>query len=185
MPWSRLLLPGIALLLTAACVGGPTSTPAAAASPATSPAALPTAVATDEPGGANAPWALNLDLSGSLSGHVGGTAPSDDAIHNDCTGTDSARLGSWGSTMAFTVGQQRYALFLLVKDYKGSAVFSDGVNVEVASEDQSQIWQNESGDPVTFTVGADQQSGLLEAELSNVADTTKKLDVAGHWSCHP
>jgi hypothetical protein len=38
---------------------------------------------------------------------------------------------------------------------------------------------------VTFTVGANQESGLLEAELSNVADTSRKLTIAGHWSCSP
>ena len=183
MPWSRLLFLGIACFALGACsAGGATSTPpAGAAAGATSPTPTPAS----GPGGSNAPWTLNLDLSGDLAGHVAGTAPSDATVHNDCTGADSARLGSWASTMAFTLGDQRYVLYLLVKGYKGAAVFTQGVNVEVSTEDQSRAWQNEADDPVTFTVEADQQSGLLEAELTNVADKTKKLDVAGHWSCHP
>jgi hypothetical protein len=184
MPWFRPLLPGIAILLTAACAAGNAAAPAGASSPTAAAPATP-AIASEAPGTGNAPWALNLDLGGDLTGHVGGTAPSDDSTHNDCTGADSARLGSWGSTMAFTVGGVRYALFMLVKDYRGAGVFTSGTSIEVASEDQAKIWQNESGDPVTFTVGANQESGLLEAELSNVADTSRKLTIAGHWSCSP
>lgn len=185
MPWPRYLLPGIALLLTAACAAGPAS-PLAAASPTATPTptSMPTPIATESPGESNAPWALDLDLSGDLTAHLTGTAPSDTAVQNDCTGADSIRLGSWASTMAFTSGTTRYALYLLIKDYKGASVFNSGVNIEVASEDQSQVWQNEPSDPVTLTVGSAQDSGLLEAELSNVADPSRKLTIAGHWSCH-
>jgi hypothetical protein len=183
MPRPRFLLPGIALLLTAACATGPAS--GAASGPAPSSTPTPLAVPTDVAGGTNAPWALDLDLGGDLTAHVTGTAPSDAAVHNDCTGVDSPRLGSWASTMAFTVGQTRYALYMLVKDYRGAAAFSSGATVEVSSEDQGQAWQNESGDAVTLTVGAQQQSGQLQAVLSNVADTSKKLTIAGHWSCQP
>ena len=182
MPSSRLLLPGIAVLL-AACSGAPAGS--SAGSPATPAAVNPTPAPAASDPGSNAPWALTLDLAGDLNGHVTGTAPSDETIRNDCTGGDSARLGSWGSTMLFTVGTRRYALYLLVKNYRGSADFNTGVDVEVASEDGSQVWENQPSDPVTFTVGADQESGLLEAELSAVSDTSHKLDVGGHWSCHP
>jgi hypothetical protein len=181
MPPSRFLLLGIALLLCAACAGGPASAPASASTATPTPIAFPTSA----PGGTNAPWALDLDLTGDLAAHVTGTAPSDETIHNDCTGTDSTSLGSWASTMAFTSGPARYALYILVKDYRGASTFSSGVSVEVSSEDQQHVWQNESGDAVTLTVGAGQVSGLLQAVLSNVADTTKKLTISGHWSCHP
>src|SRR5438067_5375359 len=180
MPRSRLLLPGIVLLLSAACATGPAS-PTNSSTPTPATAAVPS----EAPGGANAPWALDLDLAGGRAGHVNGTAPSDATVHNDCTGVDSPKLGSWAATMAFTVGQTRYALYMRVKDYRGAAVFNSGVNIEISSEDQAKAWQNESGDQVTFTVGPGQQSGQLQAVLSNVGDTTKKLTVAGHWSCRP
>src|SRR5436305_6949920 len=117
MPRCPSLFPGIAvcgLVALAACASP--SAAGSAASPSPSAAPSPAAVVTPFPTSGNAPWSLNLDLTGDLATHLSGTAPSDDTVHNDCTGPDSSRLGSWGSTMAFIVGQQRYALFLLVKD---------------------------------------------------------------------
>lgn len=181
MPRSRFLPLGIALLLTAACAGGPPSPAASVSTPSPTPVTLPPAAT----GATNAPWAMDLDLGGDLAGHVTGTAPSDGVVHNDCTGIDSGRLGSWASTMAFTVGQARYALYLLVRDYRGASIFSSGVSVEVSSEDQQQVWQNQAGDHVTLTVGPAEDSGQLDGVLSNVADTSRKLTVSGHWSCHP
>jgi hypothetical protein len=186
MPRCPSLFPGIALLglLTLAACASP-SAAAPAASPRPSPTPSAVVVVTPFPASGNAPWSLNLDLTGALAAHVSGTAPSDDTIHNDCTGPGSSQLGSWGSTMAFQVGQRRYALFMLVKGYLGAGVFSSGVNVEVSSEDQSQAWQNGTDDRASFTVGPDEQSGLVDAVLSNVATPAQKLNITGRWSCHP
>ena len=149
------------------------------------PSPVPTEAATAPVGSGNAPWALNLDFSGDLTAHVTGTAASDDTIHNECTGPDSARLGGWASTMAVTMAQKRYSLVVLVQVYKGAADFASGVNVEVSSEDLTQVWQNGPGDPVSFTVGPDETTGLLDAVLSNAATPAQKLKVSGHWSCQP
>ena len=142
-------------------------------------------VATPAAGTGNAPWALNLDFSGDLAAHVTGTAQSDDTLHNECTGTDSGRLGSWASTMAFTAGQRRYALVVLVTGYRGAATFTSGLKVEVSSQDQVQVWQNGPGDQASFTVGVGETSGLISATLSNAAAVGHKLVITGHWSCLP
>jgi hypothetical protein len=186
MPRCPSRFPGIAVLGLLA-LGACASPSAAAPAPSPSPSATPTpaVVVTPFPAAGNAPWSLNLDLTGDLAAHVSGTAPSDDTVHNDCTGPDSSRLGSWGSTMAFAVGQQRYALFMLVKDYRGAGVFTSDAQIEVSSEDQKQAWQNGSDDRVSFTVGPGEQSGLIDAVLSNVTTPAQKLNVSGHWSCHP
>ena len=115
-----------------------------------------------------------------------GTAPPDDLIRDECTGNGSARLGSWASTMALIIGQQRYALVVLASDYKGAGVFTSNVNVEVHSADQAKVWQNGPGDPVTFTVGSNEQSGLLDATLSNAATPAPGSSTyLRHWSCQP
>jgi len=181
MPRSRSLLLGIAMLVACACGGGSASV----ASPSPSPTKVPTPVATASLGAGYAPWALNLDFSGDLTGHVTGTAAPDDQIRDECTGNGSASLGSWASTMAVSIGGQRYALVVLAQGYKGAAVFTTNLNVEVHSQDQSKVWQNSSSDPVSFTVGADEKSGLIDATLSNAATPSTKLHISGHWSCQP
>ena len=189
MPRFRPSFPGIAavlalsltLVLAGAC--GPSA--ARRPQPSPSPTATPTVLPTTSIGAGNAPWALNLDLGGDLSAHVTGTAPSDDTLHNECTGIESGASGSWASTMVLTVNQQRYALVVLVPGYKGAGTFTSGVQVELSTEDQSKVWQNGSGDSVSFTVGPDETSGLLDAVLSNAKVTANKVDISGHWSCQP
>jgi hypothetical protein len=179
MPWSRSLVLGIALLLLGACGGS------AAITPSPSPTPVPTPVPTPTLDTGNAPWTLNLDFTGDLAAHVTGTALTDDLIRNECTGISSARLGSWASTMAMILGNQRYALVVLAGGYKGAGVFTSGVNVEFHSADKSTVWQNGPGDVVSFTVGGDETSGLLDATLSNAANPARKLNISGHWSCQP
>ena len=181
MPRSRSLLLGIALLL--ACARG--GVPASAAKPSPSPTKTPLPVATASLGTGFAPWALSLDFSGELAAHVTATAPPDDVIRDECTGSGSARLGSWASTMALDINKTRYALVVLTKEYKGAGVFTANVNVEVHSADLAHIWQNGPGDPVSFTVNSDEQSGLLDATLTNAATPASKLRVVGLWSCQP
>jgi hypothetical protein len=181
MPWSRSLLLGIALLLASACGGAPASVH----SPSPSPTRVPLPIATASLGSGYAPWALNLDFSGEFIAHVTGTAPPDDVIRDECTGSSSASLGSWASTMALDISKTRYALVVLTKEYKGAGVFTTNVKVEVHSADLAHVWQNGTGDSVSFTVNPDEQSGLLDANLTNAATPASKLHVTGRWSCQP
>jgi hypothetical protein len=181
MPRSRSLFLGIALLFACACGGSPGS----AAKPSPSPSPTPSPVPTASLGTGYAPWAMNLDFSGDITAHVTGTAAPDDLIRDECTGPNSSRLGNWASTMALDIGKLRYALVVLARNYKGAAVFTSGVQVEVNSADQSRVWQNGPGDAVTFTVGSDEKSGLLDATLSNTSTPASKVHVSGHWSCQP
>jgi hypothetical protein len=185
MPRSRNLFLGIALLLACACGGSPGSPAKPSPSPSPDHIPVPTPVATASLGTGYAPWTLNLDFSGDLTAHVTGTAAPDNVIRDECTANRSASLGAWASTMALDIGQQRYALVVLANDYKGAAVFSSNVSVEVNNADSSKVWQNGSDDAVTFTVGPDEMSGLLDATLSNTATPTNKVHISGHWSCQP
>lgn len=186
MPRFRTLFLGIALLLACSCGGSPASAAKPSPSPKPVHTPLPTPTATPNLGTGYAPWALNLDFSGDLNAHVTGTAAPDGIIRDECTANNSARLGAWASTMALEIGGQRYALVVLAKNYKGAAVFTNSnVSVEVNNPDSSKVWQNGPDDSITFTVGADEKSGLLDATLSNTAVPTNKVHLSGHWSCQP
>jgi len=183
MPRSRTLLLGIAMLLACACGGAQAKAPSP--SPSSSPTRVPTPIATPVLGAGYAPWALNLDFSGDLTGHVTGTAAPDDLIKDECTGSGSATLGRWALTMAVNVGQQRYALVVVADGYKGAGLMTSRVSVEVNSPDQAKVWQNGPSDQVSFTVTSDERSGLLDVTLTNATTGSSKLRVSGHWSCQP
>ena len=181
MPRSRSLPLGIALLLACACGGAPAS----GAKPSPTPTRTPLPIASASLGSGYAPWALNLNFTGELTAHVTGTAVPDDVIRDECTGSGSAGLDSWASTMALNIDKTRYALVVLTKGYKGPGVFATNVNVEVHSADLAHVWQNGTGDAVSFTVNSDEQSGLLDANLTNAATPASKVHVSGRWSCQP
>ena len=184
MPRFRTLILGIAMLLASACGGGTASKPPPSPSP--SPTRVPTPIATPVLGAGYAPWSLNLDFSGDLTAHVTGTAAPDDLIKDECTGKDSARLtGQWASTMALNIGPQRYALVVIVDPYKGAGQFTSNLKVEVNSADKAKVWHNGPGDPVSLTVASDEQSGLIDATITNAATGSTKLRIAGRWSCQP
>jgi hypothetical protein len=177
MPRSSTLLLGIVLFIASAC-SGPT-----AAEPPASPSPAPTSTPVPISGAANAPWPLDLALSGDLSANLTGTAPGDGLTRNECTGKNSVRAGSWASTMALDVGGQRYVLVVLAASYRGAATFTSSVNVEFHSADLARVWQNRAGDAVSFTVAPNEESGRLQATLSNATAPVQKLNLNGRWSC--
>ncbi len=87
--------------------------------------------------------------------------------------------------MAVTIGGQRYALVILVDNYKGPGTFTSTLNVEVHSPDKGRVWQTRADDHVSLTVGTTEEAGLLDAALSNAATPASKLRINGNWSCHP
>lgn len=148
-------------------------------------AAPPTAAPTSAPmlGASNAPWALDMEFSGELTGPVSGTAPPEGILRNECTGKNSARAGKWASTMLVTVGSERVGQVILVDGYKGAGSFAAGVSMEVHTLDVARVWHNRPEDRVVFTVFPDEESGRLEATLSNAQAPSQKLLVNGRWSC--
>ena len=177
MPRFSPLSVGIAILLAGACSGPAASTPEASPSP--TPTAAPLVI-----GSGNAPWPLDLTFTGDLTGSVSATAPNDPAIRNECTGRNSTRgQASWASTMAFAIGPQRYALVILATGYRGPSTFTKALSVEVHSADLNRVWSNRADDPVSFTVSVNEESGSIDATLTNATAPSQKLKVRGRWTC--
>jgi hypothetical protein len=146
-------------------------------------AATPTPSSVPVLGSSNAPWPLELQLSGELSGAVSATAPAGGTLRNECTGKNSSRGGRWASTMLMDVGPERVGEVILVEGYKGAGTFAGAISVEVHTLDVARVWHNRPEDPVSFTVYPDEESGRVDATLSNAAAPTQKLQLKGRWSC--
>jgi hypothetical protein len=85
--------------------------------------------------------------------------------------------------MALGVAAGRYAWVVLVPGYKGAATFTGGLSVEIHRADLSQAWENQPADLVSFTVNPGEESGRVDATLTNVVTPSHKLRIAGTWSC--
>lgn len=135
------------------------------------------------PGRSNAPWALQLALGGDITATITSTGPSQGGLANECTGKNSLGSKAWSSRFVLSGPGDVKVLVVLAPAYHGAGLYSDGVSIQVHNADLSAVWQNRAGDSVSWTVGADEESGKVSASLTNLANVTKKLSIVGTWTC--
>jgi hypothetical protein len=82
------------------------------------------------------------------------------------------------------VGGTVYGLVTTVAAYRGPGLYrGPDVKVQMLRQDGSAVWRSEPGDQVTFVVSVDEESGTLDATLTELSTDTTKVHVTGHWSC--
>jgi hypothetical protein len=103
---------------------------------------------------------------------------------SECTGKNSRTGGTWASTIYVLLGSQKYGVTFLALHYRGPATYAEDVtSVQVFNPDHSKAWQNLDSDPVKFTVNADEESGTVQATLTNLSNAKSKLTLTGTWNC--
>ena len=148
-----------------------TSSPSPAPRPATSPSS-------------GLGWVEDLKLSGDLNGTMTVVPPNLGGQQSECTGKNSRTGGTWASTIYVLLGGQKYGVNFLSLHYRGPATYAEDVaSVQVFNPDHSKAWQNLDSDPVKFMVNADEESGTVDATLTNLSNAKSKLTLKGSWSC--
>jgi hypothetical protein len=178
MPRPRIRLAGIVLvaLLGAGCQG--VQAPKVdAPPPPPSAAPLPSPTAAGN-------WTQALDFSGDVTGTMSAVVPATPQVRSECTGRNSRPAGVWASTIFGFVGSDVYGVLFAVGQYRGPGSYSSpDVTVQVHSSDNSAVWQSAGANSATFTVAPDEQSGTVEAKLTNLGSNQTTLQVNGSWSC--
>lgn len=148
---------------------------AASPSPAASAAAAPNAAPS---------WVENLSFTGDVRGTLNQITPGDDTMRSACTGRRGQGSSTWVLTIFGAVARGTYGLQVRIDDYRGPGRYAaPQAGIQVFRPDNSAGWRASGGDPVTFTVGPDQQSGDLQATMTNLANDQSKLRVNGNWTC--
>jgi hypothetical protein len=168
-----MLCPVLGALLLAACSlvepVPPSASPAASGAGATSP---------------RGSWVEDLAFSGDLVGSMGQVVAGDPNARSVCTGGRGAASGTWVLTLYGRVARNLYGVEVVVDDYRGPGTYpAPRASVQVYRPDGSAAWRTVQGDRATFSVDAGQQSGKLDATLTNLANDRSKLNVRGRWSC--
>jgi hypothetical protein len=169
-------LMAVALLLAAQIGCG--SLPEAPAAPPPPPSV------TTPPASAAPNWVQNLNFSGDLSGNMARIAPPGPNQNSECSGKNSKAVGTWASTLYGPVGAEVFGIVVLSSSYRGPATYDQvKTSVQVYSQDKSRVWQSLGADLVSFTVNPDEESGSIDATLTNLSTNKSKLKVSGRWSC--
>ena len=123
----------------------------------------PTVRVSPSPPPAAATWTQDLSFSGEISGHMTSIVPN----------TADLQTARTGATPRPT------------QNYGGPGLYKDqAIEIQVHDADNAKVWLSMTGDAVAFTLDRTQQSGTVDATLTN-ADTGKagSIHLTGNWNC--
>jgi hypothetical protein len=148
------------------------------------PATLAPPLATATPATAHGSWAEALVLTGDVEGSMSGVVVGNDAARSECSGRNSRQAGAWASALFGPVGPEVYEVVVTVRPYRGPGLYrGPNVMVQVARQDGAAVWQTSGAAPAAFTVGTGEESGSVDATLTNLSNDTSRLRLIGRWNC--
>jgi hypothetical protein len=170
------------VFLACALVGCTALQEATAPTPSASSATPVTAAAT--PNGFGGNWNEDLALSGEMTGRIGQVVAAEPGQRSECTGKNSKAAGQWALHVFGQVGATVFGVVVTTDPYRGPGQYTETTTVaQVHNLDNTRVWESATGDPVTFSVNNDEESGTLEGTLTNLGSGTGKLKISGRWSC--
>ncbi|HET7420169.1 MAG TPA: hypothetical protein VFL27_07285 [Candidatus Dormibacteraeota bacterium] len=140
-------------------------------------------------------WSQNLTLTGDLPGHITGVVPDQGTQQTFCSGAKARNGDTWADTFYANVDAtgNEWQLNIIIENFRGPGTYTDkDVKVALQSPDNSRTWLNQDTDPitnaaadkVTMTMDRSQQSGSLDAMLTNAATGAHGAEhITGTWNC--
>jgi hypothetical protein len=159
----------VALLVLATACGQPT----AKSTPTPSPVAV------------QGTWVQNLTLTGDVSGQMRGIVPDSGDLQSQCTGGRTRVGETWADSFYGTVDASGnvWGVVFVIKNFRGPGTYTNGsVTVELHSTDQTQVW-GVPGDKITFVLDRGQQSGSIDAKMTNAVTGKATQQMTGRWNC--
>jgi hypothetical protein len=131
-------------------------------------------------------WTLSITFTGGITGQMTGiVADSGDQV-SSCTGSKTRNGEQWADTFYGTANASGrvWAIVFTVNNFRGPGAYkSADMSLAVHSADSKKVWLNLARDKVNFTLNASQQSGTVDAELTDANTGKQGLHIRGHWNC--
>ena len=140
-------------------------------------------------------WIQNLTLTGDLAGHITGVVPDQGTQQTFCSGAKARNGDTWSESFYANVdtSANEWQLNIIIENFRGPGSYTDkDVKISLQSADNAKAWLNQdtdpvtsaAGDKVTFTMDRSQQSGTIDALLTNAATGTHGAEhITGTWNC--
>ena len=133
---------------------------------------------------AQPPWTENLTFSGDLKGTMNQVVAGSGGTNTVCTGQRAQGGDPWVLTLFGPVGRATYGLQITVSDYRGPGDYeAPEASMQVFRPDATLGWQSLAGDQVSMVLDPGQESGTVNATLTNLTNATTKVKVYGSWTC--
>jgi hypothetical protein len=145
-----------------------------------------TSVASPSPVIAQGNWTENLTFTGGITGQMTGiVADSGDQV-SGCTGSKTRNGEQWADTFYGMIDASGtiWGIVFTVNNFRGPGTYhSADMSIAVRNAGNTRVWLNLPRDKVTFTLGASQQSGTLDAPLTDFSTGKQGLKITGQWNC--
>ena len=140
-------------------------------------------------------WTQNLTLTGDLPGRITGVVPDQGTQQTFCSGAKARNGETWADTFYANVDSSgsEWQLNIIIENFRGPGTYTDkDVKISLQAPDNSKTWLNQDTDPVTnaaadkvtLTMDRGQQSGTIDALLTNAATGAHGAEhVTGTWNC--
>jgi hypothetical protein len=132
-------------------------------------------------------WTQGLTLTGDVSGQMTGIVPDTADQQSSCTGAKTRVGERWADTIYGTIDAagQVWGIVFNIDNFGGPGTYLDkGIVVEMHSVDVTKVWQSRDGDKVTFTIDRNQQTGTIDASLTNATTGEAGAQhITGRWNC--
>lgn len=132
-------------------------------------------------------WNQNLTLTGDVSGRITTIVPDTSTQQSTCSGSKARNGEVWADSFFTTVDSSgaQWQVTIVVQNFRGPGTYTNGdVNVVLQSSDNTKAWLSLSGDKVTFAIDRSQQSGTIDASLTNATSgNTAAEHIKGSWNC--
>jgi hypothetical protein len=143
-------------------------------------------VASPSPVIAQGNWTQNLTFTGGIAGQMTGiVADSGDQV-SACTGAKTRNGEQWADTFYAMIGAstQVWEIGFVINNFRGPGTYhSADMTIAVRSLDKTRVWLSIPRDKVTFTLAASQQSGTVNAPLTDGNTGKQGLKMTGQWNC--
>jgi hypothetical protein len=146
----------------------------------------PPAVASPSPVIPQGNWSQNLTFTGAITGQINAIVPDSGDQVSACTGSNTRTGEQWADTFYGSTdgGATVWQIAFVVNNFRGAGTYSSRDSaLVVRSLDHTKTWLNLPRDKVTFTMGATQQSGAINAALTDANTGKPALKVTGTWNC--
>jgi hypothetical protein len=144
-------------------------------------------VASPSPVIAQGNWSQSLTFKGDVPGQMTGIVADTATQQSACTGSRTHTGETWSDSFFGTLdssGDQWQVIFL-IGNFRGPGTYANAdVNVQLQTLDNTKAWLNLTGDKVTFVIDRSQQSGTVDALLTNASSGKSGAEhITGSWNC--
>ncbi len=140
-------------------------------------------------------WNQNLTLTGDLPGQITSIVPDQATQQTFCSGAKARNGETWSDSFYASVdlSGNEWQLNIVIDNFRGPGTYQEkDVKISLQSPDNTKAWLNQGADPaagldsdkVTFTMARNQQSGTVDAFLTNASSGKRGAEhISGSWNC--